>query len=182
MVGELPDPAKAGRLGFAATATRGAWPGGTGPRRSRVRAGQARGEPLPDALPEIDMDHCVGVLAAIRDAVRAGELSSCHDIAEGGFLVALAEACLAGGRGASLHTRGRARSARTGSSSARSRAGFIVSGPREALDRLGERIPLDVFGTVGGDALELDADAGPALDARRAAHRARRARAAVSLS
>ena len=27
--------------------------------------------------------------------------------------------------------------------------GFVVSGPREALERLGERIPLDVFGTVG---------------------------------
>ncbi len=38
--------------------------------------------------------------------------------------------------------------------------GFVVSGPRAALDRLAERIPLDVFGTVGGDALVLDAAAG----------------------
>jgi phosphoribosylformylglycinamidine synthase len=38
--------------------------------------------------------------------------------------------------------------------------GFIVSGPREALDRLAERIPLDVFGTVGGDALVVDDEAG----------------------
>ena len=33
--------------------------------------------------------------------------------------------------------------------------GFVVSGPREALDRLGEQIPVDVFGTVGGDALDV---------------------------
>ncbi|HLB21902.1 MAG TPA: AIR synthase-related protein, partial [Solirubrobacteraceae bacterium] len=41
-------------------------------------------------------------LDAIRDAVRAGELSSAHDIAEGGFLVAVAESALAGGLGAAL--------------------------------------------------------------------------------
>jgi hypothetical protein len=31
--------------------------------------------------------------------------------------------------------------------------GFVVAGEREALERLGEKIPVDVFGTVGGDAL-----------------------------
>jgi hypothetical protein len=33
--------------------------------------------------------------------------------------------------------------------------GFVVSGPRAALDRLAERVPLDVFGTVGGAGLEI---------------------------
>ena len=57
--------------------------------------------------------------------------------------------------------------------------GFIVSGERAALDALAERIPLDVFGTVGGDTL----DAGAAqLDASRAARGARRAGVAVSLA
>ena len=42
------------------------------------------------------------MLEAVRDAVRAGALSSCHDVAEGGFLVAVAECCLAGGVGATL--------------------------------------------------------------------------------
>jgi len=31
--------------------------------------------------------------------------------------------------------------------------GFVVSGPRAAIDRLAERTPLTVFGTVGGDSL-----------------------------
>jgi phosphoribosylformylglycinamidine synthase len=85
--------------------------------------------------------------------VRGGELSSCHDIAEGGFLVAVAESCLAGGLGAALdlgdsgdvwcHLFGE----RAG--------GFVVSGPREALERLREQVPLDIFGTVGGAALEV---------------------------
>ena len=39
---------------------------------------------------------------AIRDAVRAGALSSAHDIAEGGLATALAECCLAGGLGAEV--------------------------------------------------------------------------------
>ena len=33
--------------------------------------------------------------------------------------------------------------------------GFLVSGPREALERLKDNVPVSIFGTVGGDALEL---------------------------
>ena len=33
--------------------------------------------------------------------------------------------------------------------------GFVVSGPPEALERLGECVALDIFGTVGGDALDV---------------------------
>jgi phosphoribosylformylglycinamidine synthase len=154
MVGVLPDPAQAGRLGFARDGDGIALVGWDGaPTLAASELAKLRGEPLPDGLPEIDVEQVRGVLDAVRDAVRAGELSSCHDIAEGGFLVALAESCLAGGLGAALdlgdsddvwcHLFGE----RPG--------GFVVSGPREALERLGERVPVDVFGTVGGDALEV---------------------------
>jgi phosphoribosylformylglycinamidine synthase len=150
----LPDPARAGRLGFARDGDGIALVGWDGaPTLAASELAKLRGEPLPDGLPEIDVEQVRGVLDAVRDAVRAGELSSCHDIAEGGFLVALAESCLAGGLGAALdlgdsddvwrHLFGE----RPG--------GFVVSGPREALERLGERVPVDVFGTVGGDALEV---------------------------
>jgi phosphoribosylformylglycinamidine synthase subunit PurL len=67
--------------------------------------------------------------------------------------VAVAECCLAGGVGATLdlgpsddpwcHLFGERP------------VGFVVSGPREALDALASHVSLDVFGTVGGDALEL---------------------------
>jgi phosphoribosylformylglycinamidine synthase len=89
----------------------------------------------------------------LREAVRAGALSSCHDIAEGGFLVAVAEACLAGGLGATLDL-GASDDPWTHLFGERP-GGFVVSGAREALDELGARVPLDVFGTVGGDALQV---------------------------
>jgi hypothetical protein len=77
-------------------------------------------------------------------------------VAEGGFLVALAEACLLGGLGAGMDPA----VAGTGEVSeeilfGEDACGFIVSGERAALERLARQIPLDVFGTVGGDALEL---------------------------
>jgi phosphoribosylformylglycinamidine synthase len=112
-----------------------------------------RGEALPDGLPELDLDHCVKVLGAIRAAVRAGDLRSCHDVAEGGWLVANAEACLLGGVGADLSGAGGEQYMTDEILFGEDSCGFIISGDREALERLGEQIPVDIFGTVGGDAL-----------------------------
>jgi phosphoribosylformylglycinamidine synthase subunit PurL len=154
MVGRLPDARRAGRLGFAREGDAIALAGwDAAPSLAASELAKLRGEPLPDRLPEVDLARERAVLEAIRDAVRAGELHSCHDIAEGGFLVAVAECCLAGGLGATLDL---------GPSDdpwadlfGERPGGFVVSGPRAALDMLAARMPLDVFGTVGGDALEL---------------------------
>jgi phosphoribosylformylglycinamidine synthase len=81
-------------------------------------------------------------------------LSSAHDIAEGGFAVAVAECCLGGGLGATLDL---------GDSEdpwthlfGEGPGGFVVSGHPEAVRQLAERgIEVDVLGTVGGDALSL---------------------------
>jgi phosphoribosylformylglycinamidine synthase len=173
MVGELPDAARAGRLGFAREGDAWGLAGWTGmPSLAGSELAKLRGEALPDGLDPIDLAHCVRVLAAVRDAVRDGSLSSCHDVAEGGFLVALAESCLAGGIGAMLHTGGESGGWTDELLFGELPCGFVVSGPREALERLGERIPVDVFGTVGGDALVLDEDAGLrwTLDELREAH------------
>ena len=94
-------PTRAARGGPAspATATPGALAGWNRmPSLAASELAKLRGEPLPDGLPGVDLEHCLAVLDAVRDAVRAGDLASCHDVAEGGFLVALAEACLLGGR------------------------------------------------------------------------------------
>src|SRR5204863_6469882 len=153
MVGELPDPARAGTLGFARAGDAIALAGGFHPSLAGGELAKLRGEALPGALPGFDLAGVRAAQAAIRDAVRAGELSSAHDVAEGGLLVAVAECCLAGGVGAALdlgpvddpwnqlYGEGP--------------GGFVVSGPREVLDRLAERVALDVFGAVGGDALEV---------------------------
>jgi phosphoribosylformylglycinamidine synthase len=154
MVGSLPDATRAGRLGFARAGDVVALAGwDAAPSLAAGELAKLWGEPLPGALAPVDLGHVRAVLEAVRDAVRAGALSSCHDIAEGGFLVAVAESCLAGGVGATLdlgpsddvwcHLFGE----RPG--------GFVVSGSREALNVLGRTVPLDVFGTVGGDALDV---------------------------
>jgi phosphoribosylformylglycinamidine synthase len=154
MVGRLPDATRAGRLGFATAGHAIALVGwDAAPSLAAGELAKLWGEPLPVALPPTDPGDVSAVLDAVRGAVRTGVLSSCHDIAEGGFLVAVAESCLAGGVGATLdlgpsddiwcHLFGE----RPG--------GFVVSGSHEALEALGRTVTLDILGTVGGDALQV---------------------------
>jgi phosphoribosylformylglycinamidine synthase len=154
MVGRLPDARRAGRLGFAREGDAIALAGwDAAPSLAGGELAKLWGEPLPDGLPAVDLPGARAVLEAVRDAVRAGALSSCHDVAEGGLLVALAECCLSGGLGAALDL-GPGDDPWCQLFGERP-VGFVVSGPRDALDALGQAVPLDVFGTVGGDALEL---------------------------
>ncbi|HEX8086220.1 MAG TPA: phosphoribosylformylglycinamidine synthase subunit PurL [Solirubrobacteraceae bacterium] len=158
MVGEIPDPSRAGRLGFASEDDVIAFAGPFRPRIPGSEVAKLRGEPLPDGLPEVDVAAVRAAQEAIRDAVRAGELSNAHDIAEGGLLVAVAECCLAGDTGAQLDL-GRAAAAGPelvdrllfGEAS----GGFVVSGSEEAIGRLRERVDLHRLGRVGGDALTV---------------------------
>jgi phosphoribosylformylglycinamidine synthase len=154
MVGRLPDAARAGRLGFAREGDAVAIAGEFHPSLPAGELAKLLGEQLPDALPDVDVPAVRAAIDAIREAVREGSLSSCHDIAEGGFLVAVAESCLAGGLGAALHL---------GDSDdplvelfGEGPGGFVVSGPREMLEDLAGRVPLDIFGQVGGDALSVE--------------------------
>jgi phosphoribosylformylglycinamidine synthase subunit PurL len=154
MVGRLPDATRAGRLGFANDGDAIALAGWNAtPALGASELAKLWGEPLPDGLPPVDLAHARAVLEAVRDAVRAGALSSCHDIAEGGFLVAVAESCMAGELGATLDL-GPSDDLWTHLFGERP-GGFVVSGARAALDALAARVPLDIFGTVGGDALTV---------------------------
>ena len=143
MVGILPDAARAGRLGFAHDGDAIALVGWDADAvAGRRRAGQAaRRGAARRAAGDRHRRTSRATLDAIREAVRAGELTSAHDIAEGGFLVAVAESALAGGLGAALDL-GDAEDVWTTLFGERS-GGFVVSGPREALERLGEQVPVD---------------------------------------
>ncbi|HUR84383.1 MAG TPA: phosphoribosylformylglycinamidine synthase subunit PurL [Solirubrobacteraceae bacterium] len=157
MVGELPDAARAGRSGFAREGDVVGFAGPFRPRLPGSELAKLRGEPLPDGLEAIDIGALRAAQEAIRDAVRDGSLSSAHDVAEGGFLVAVAEACLAGDTGATLDlgaVEGADELERIlfGESPG---AGFVVSGTASALAALGERMDLDIFGSVGGGALDV---------------------------
>ncbi len=105
-----PTPRARGAWGSRARATTIALVGPFAPSLAASELAKLRGEPLPDGLPEVDLGAVRAAQAAVREAVRAGLLSSAHDIAEGGLAVALAECCLAGGvgrRGLELPSRDR---------------------------------------------------------------------------
>ena len=178
IVGELPDVARAGRSGFARAGDAVGFAGPFRPALPGSELAKLRGEELPVGLPPIDVAAVRAAQETIRDAVRAGALSSAHDVAEGGFLVAVAECCLAGGVGATLDLgavdggAGELERQLFGESPG---TGFVVSGPEAALRALGAHIALDIFGTVGGDSLCVvsgDVRIDATLEDLRAAHAA----------
>ena len=166
MVGELPDPARAGRLGFAREGDAVALVGPFRPHLPGSEVAKLRGQALPDGLPEVDVAAVRAAQEAVRDAVRAGELSSAHDVAEGGALVAVAECCLAGGVGATVDLAGD-----DAALFGEGPGGFVVSGGEGALRRLGERVEARLIGRVGGDALDAAGFSVPLAELREA-HRA----------
>jgi phosphoribosylformylglycinamidine synthase len=147
MVGLLPDPARAGRLGFVQEGDVVALLS-TSWRPSEVGSELAklRGDALEGSLPGADLGAIKALHAAVRQGVRSGALRSAHDVAEGGVAVALAECCIAGGLGAGVVF--------DGPLFAEGPGAFVVSGPREALARFGGAAR--VIGEVGGDALVVE--------------------------
>jgi phosphoribosylformylglycinamidine synthase len=164
MVGELPDAARAGRLGFAqpgdsigVIAASGWAPSPTGSELAKLRGVAPEGD-----LPAADLGELRAVHAAIRQAVRAGALRSAHDVAEGGVAVALAECCIAGGRGAEVRLEG-GEDALFGEGP----GAFVVSGPHDAFTAFGAAAR--IVGMVGGDELRIaDVLTVPVADLERA--------------
>ncbi len=174
MVGEMPDAARAGRSGFARAGDTVALAGPFRPSLPGSELAKLRGEALPDGLEAIDVAAARAAHSAIREAVRAGELAAAHDVSEGGLLVAIAEACLAGDLGATLDLGASGDPDRTLFGEAPG-TGFVVSGSEDALRRLAERVPLQVLGTTGGGHLDVtcgQATLSAALAELRAAHAA----------
>jgi phosphoribosylformylglycinamidine synthase subunit PurL len=172
LVGRLPDAARAGRLGFAhegdaiAIAGRSSVPDMAGSELSKLR-----GEPLASRLAPWDEHEVASAIAAVREAVRAGSLSSAHDIAEGGIATAVAECCLAAGLGARIEAPATGDPERDLFGEVAGR--FVLSGPRAALEALGERVGLELCGEVGGDRLTIATPAATIdvpLDSLRRAH------------
>jgi phosphoribosylformylglycinamidine synthase II len=144
MVGRLPDPARAGRLAFAAAGDVIALVGPFAPAAAGSELAKLRGEQIAGPLPSLDGPVVRATLETVRTLVTSGALNSAHDNAEGGIAVAIAEACIAGGIGATVHlpdgldlfaeAPGR---------------GFIVSGPEAAV------AGLTIIGRVGGAELVI---------------------------
>jgi phosphoribosylformylglycinamidine synthase len=144
IVGRLPDATRAGGLAFALDGDLIALVGEFAPSRNGSELAKLEGSAPEGPLPSIDPAVVRAAHDRVRDAVRAGALTSAHDIAEGGLAVALAECCIAGGIGAQvqlpdgLDPFGEAPG-----------QGFIVSGSADALDGL------TIIGRVGGSGLDI---------------------------
>jgi phosphoribosylformylglycinamidine synthase len=153
IVGVLPDPARAGGLGFAHEGDAIAVVGSYNPSRAGSELAKLQGRAPSGALPEADPEAIATTHDAIRQAVRSDALTSAHDIAEGGLAVALAESCVAGGIGAAVTLPGDS-DALDLFGEAPGRA-FLVSGDERKL--LGADLPgLRIIGRVGGERLEID--------------------------
>ncbi|HXV05518.1 MAG TPA: phosphoribosylformylglycinamidine synthase subunit PurL, partial [Solirubrobacterales bacterium] len=95
MVGELPEPARTAGSAFARAGDAIALVGPFSPSLAGSELAKLRGE-LDMGLPQPDVAAVAAACAAVRDAVRAGKLSSVHDISDGGLACALAESAIGG--------------------------------------------------------------------------------------
>jgi len=96
----------------------------------------------------------------VRSAIRNGQVTACHDISDGGMLVALAEMCMASGKGVTVDAgdAGPAHALLFGEDQGR----YLVTVSAElarffALNAEGAGVPFRELGTVGGDILALTA-------------------------
>jgi phosphoribosylformylglycinamidine synthase II len=160
MVGELPDPRRAGGSGFGAAGDAIAVAGPFAPSLAGSELAKLRGE-LDLGLPAADPAAIREALAALREAVRSGAVASAHDISDGGLACALAECAIGGGIGCRVDldplVEERGFSGET-ALYGEGPGGFVLSGGREALEQLAsDALPLFLIGEVGGDAIEIEA-------------------------
>ncbi len=93
---------------------------------------------------------------AVRAAIRRGLVSACHDVSDGGLLVALAEMALAGGKGAVIE--------RTGDHGfwfGEDQGCYVLTcapGGADDLRRALAGVTLERLGTVSGESLKIGAD------------------------
>jgi phosphoribosylformylglycinamidine synthase len=173
MVGSLPDARRATRLGFSRADDAIALVGLFSPRLDASELHKLQGVPLPEALAAIDIDAVRATHAALREAIRAGALTSAHDIAEGGLAVAVAECCLQGEIGASVELSRLQAPSVSGDAGAdvlrgalfgEGPGGFVVSGPEQWLRDLGEHVAVLALGSVGGESLRVEHDGECVID------------------
>jgi phosphoribosylformylglycinamidine synthase len=154
MVGELPDPAQVAGSAFAREGDAIGLIGPFEPNMAGSELAKQRGE-LKMGLPRSDITSVAAACKIVRDAGRAGKLSSAHDISDGGLACALAESAIASNIGCEAnlnHLRERGctpEEALFGEGP----GGFLVSGDRQTLEDLGAVL----IGTVGGDQIAIGA-------------------------
>jgi phosphoribosylformylglycinamidine synthase subunit PurL len=152
MVGELPDPTRTCGNAFVREGDAIGLLGPFSPSLAGSELAKLRGE-LDMGLPTPDLEAVAAACATIRNAVRAGKLSSVHDVSDGGLACALAECSIAGGLGCTVDLSpllGRGCSPEE-ALFGEGPGGFLVSGERATLEGIGASL----VGEVGGAAIEV---------------------------
>ena len=178
MVGRLPDARRAGRLGFAEEGDAIALVGPFAPSLAASELAKLRGEPLPDGLPEFDLD---GGHRRPRRRPRGRALGRRLERprhrrgrARGG-----AGRVLPGRRAGARVSARRAGGSPEAALFGEGPAASCSAGPRTGCGRSASDVPLRLIGTVGGDAPDDRAGGRDGLEVG-LAELARRTRRAVS--
>ena len=165
MVGGLPDARRAGASAFAPGEDQMiALVGPFGPSLLGSELARLRGR-LEGRLEAFDLRKVREALEVVRDAVRAGLVTSAHDVSDGGLAVCVAESAIQGGVGATLDLEPLVRRAEVDARTAlfgEGPGGVLVSGPRESLLELSTTanaagVGFLALGTVGGRGIEIAA-------------------------
>jgi len=107
--------------------------------------------------PAVDFDAERQLAILVTAAVSAGVLASAHDLSQGGLAIALAEACLYGGRGCAVALRGDSFTALFSESAARALVSVVPGREREFAAMAEEHdVPATVLGVTTGDALTVE--------------------------
>jgi phosphoribosylformylglycinamidine synthase len=134
----------------------------------RALAGREDGPPPP-----VDLEAERRNGDFVRRLVRSGRVSACHDLSDGGLLVALAEMALAGDLGAELDSR--QETALHAWLFGEDQARYLVTARDAAAvleDAAGRGVPAAQIGRTGGDALKLPGDRSISVAALKRAHEA----------
>jgi phosphoribosylformylglycinamidine synthase subunit PurL len=160
MVGELPDPTSAAPSAFVREGDAIALLGPFVPSLAGSELAKLRGE-LDTGLPQPDVAAVAAACAALREAVRAGKVSSAHDVSDGGLACALAESAIGAGLGCQVDLQGlRERGCSPEQALfGEGPGGFVLSGEREQLESIGggDRVELLFLGRVAGEGIEIAA-------------------------
>ncbi len=140
MVGELPDPERAGGLALAD----GDWIAICGPFSPALAGSELaklRGD-LGPGLPSVPIESARAAIECVRDAVRAGVIGAAHDVSDGGLACALAEMAIAGGIGLEVDLDPMVEARGCSGETAlfgEGPGGFAIAGTREELEAPGRR-------------------------------------------
>jgi phosphoribosylformylglycinamidine synthase II len=106
--------------------------------------------------PAVDLDAERRLAILVTAAAAAGLLASAHDLSDGGLAIALAEACLHGGRGCAVALRGDPFTALFSESAARALVSVVPGREREFAELAAEQgVPAAVLGITTGDSLTV---------------------------